>query len=202
MSCYSLTFKMHFTYFQPLDLKHPLHLLPLCMTVLGCTEHIGTHVGPLPAREQLQGLWKQRAKGSPASTQTHLQEAPLASRVSAPWSIAATTTTAGWALGDPHVHPAQPMGSMTAPCPKPQALPLPLGCPLVLCYLRGTTCCSSPQPTHTDFIPAQLVSPGCHKHPDPKPEVPPNPPHPMLPFRHSPGQHGYPLPSTAELLDW
>ena len=64
-----------------------------------------------------------------------------------------------------HAHPAQPTGSMTAACPEPQAPLLPSGRPLVLCCPRGTACCSSPQPTHTDFIPAWLVSPGCHKHP-------------------------------------
>lgn len=64
-----------------------------------------------------------------------------------------------------HVHPAQPTGTVTAPCPGPQALLPPPGHPLVLCCPRGTACCSSLQPTHTNFIPAQLVAPGCHKHP-------------------------------------
>lgn len=91
MSSYSLALRMHFTCFQALDPKHPPHSPLLCMTVLGCIEHVSTRMGPPPAREQLQGLWKKRAQGSPAlccsippgSTQTHVQQAPLASRIPA-----------------------------------------------------------------------------------------------------------------------
>lgn len=161
--------------FQPPDLKHPLHSLPLCMTVLGCMEPTSTHVCPPPAHEGLQGLWKKRAQGSPGlccsippgSTQRHISSKllwPPGYQPKGPSQPTPPSPLLARCWETPYMHPAQPTGSVTAPCPEPQALLPPSGPPLVLCCPRGTACCSTMQPTHTDFIPARLVSPGCHKH--------------------------------------
>jgi len=91
------------------------------------------------------------------------------------------------------------MGPLPALSHKPGSLRPDVPMP---CCLRGTTCCSSSQPAHTNFIPARPVSPGCHEHPDPKPKVPPAHPHPVLCFRQSPGQEDNTPSAAKPLLGW